>query len=161
MTGALRSDLITLASQETDPDGRKAKLVARLRQAVASLPPAKKKEIGSPDVFVRAQAEMMASPWMHYFLTYDPAPALKLVRCPVLALDGSNDLQVPPAENLAAISAALKAGGNPDVTATELPGLNHLFQTAKTGAPSEYGRIEETLAPAALTVIGDWVTARE
>lgn len=79
----------------------------------------------------------------------------------MLALDGSLDLQVPPAENLAAIGAALKAGGNADVTATELPGLNHLFQTAHTGSPSEYGRIEETMAPAALAAVGDWVAARE
>jgi hypothetical protein len=43
------------------------------------------------------------------------------------------------------------------VTTKELPGLNHLFQTCKTGAVSEYAEIEETIAPAALKVIGDWI----
>jgi hypothetical protein len=42
----------------------------------------------------------------------------------------------------------------------EMPGLNHLFQTAKTGAPSEYGEIEETMAPGVLAVIGDWIVQR-
>ena len=74
---------------------------------------------------------------------------------PVLAIDGSLDLQVPPKEDLAAIAAAL--AGNPDVTTTELPGLNHLMQTAKTGAPAEYSMIAETMAPLALKTITDWV----
>jgi hypothetical protein len=38
-----------------------------------------------------------------------------------------------------------------------LPGLNHLFQTAKTGSPAEYGKIEETFSPVALKTIGDWI----
>jgi hypothetical protein len=68
-------------------------------------------------------------------------------------------LQVPARENLAAIAAALKAGGNPDATVQEMPGLNHLFQTAATGSPSEYARIEETLSPAALSLVCGWVAA--
>ena len=82
-------------------------------------------------------------------------PVLKQVHCPVLALNGSKDLQVPPKEDLAAIKQAL--AGNPDVTTIELPGLNHLFQTATTGAPAEYGEIEETIAPAALDTITTWI----
>ncbi len=49
---------------------------------------------------------------------------------------------------------------NPDVTTIEVPGLNHLFQTATTGAPSEYGEIEETFAPAALDEISNWIVKR-
>lgn len=102
-----------------------------------------------------AQAAMVTSPWFRFFLTYDPAPVLKQVRCPVLALNGSKDLQVPPKEDLAAIKAA--TAGNPDVTTVELPGLNHLFQTAKSGAPAEYGDIEETIAPIALDTVTTWI----
>jgi len=65
---------------------------------------------------------------------------------------------LPAAKNLAATAAALQAGGNRDVTVKELPGLNHLFQTAPTGAVLEYGTIEETFAPAALQLVGDWLT---
>ena len=75
----------------------------------------------------------------------------------MLALNGEKDLQVPPKENLGEIAKALKEGGNSQVTVKELPGLNHLFQTCKTGAVSEYAEIEETIAPLVLTQIGDWI----
>ncbi|OGX82621.1 hypothetical protein BEN47_04400 [Hymenobacter lapidarius] len=87
-----------------------------------------------------------------------PAKSLARVRCPVLAVGGSKDVQVIATPNLAATAAALKAGGNRDVTIKELSGLNHLFQTAATGGPNEYGTLEETMSPAVLTVIGDWLT---
>ena len=106
---------------------------------------------------IEAQLKMVRSPWFRYFLTYDPRPTLGKVRCPVLALVGEKDLQVPPRENLSQIEATLKAGGNNRVTVKELPGLNHLFQTCKTGAPAEYAQIEETIAPSALSAIADWV----
>ena len=61
-------------------------------------------------------------------------------------------------ENLAEIEKALKSGGNEHVVIKELPRLNHLFQTSETGLPAEYARIEETIAPSVLTLIGDWIT---
>ena len=67
---------------------------------------------------------------------------------------------MPPRPNLPAIAAALEAGGNADYAAVKLPQLNHLFQTATTGSPSEYEAIAETLAPAALGVIGEWIARR-
>jgi pimeloyl-ACP methyl ester carboxylesterase len=96
--------------------------------------------------------------WMHFFLGYDPVPALRSLKIPVLAMNGSKDLQVPPAQNLPPIRAAL--ADNPKAQVVELPGLNHLFQTAGTGSPSEYGDIEETFAPEALKVMGDFVLAQ-
>ena len=54
---------------------------------------------------------------------------LERVRCPVLALNGSKDLQVTPEGYLAGIEAALKKAGNARFVVRELPGLNHLFQT--------------------------------
>ena len=110
------------------------------------------------DAQVNAQVQNLISPWMRFFLTYDPVPTLMKVKCPVLAINGEKDLQVPPKENLQAIEEALKAGGNRDYTVKELPGLNHLFQTAQTGSPSEYAKINETISPAALELIGNWVS---
>ena len=78
---------------------------------------------------------------------------------PVLAINGEKDLQVPPKEDLEAIDQALKDAGNKDYKIMLLPNLNHLFQTTKTGAQSEYFEIEETLAPIALQTIGDWIVA--
>lgn len=97
------------------------------------------------------------SVWYRNFLNTDPAPYLRRVKCPVLALIGSKDLQVPPAENLPAIRAALTAGGNKDFEVVEMPGLNHLFQTAGTGAVTEYATIDETMAPAVLEKVSAWV----
>ena len=106
---------------------------------------------------IDAQIKAISNDWFRFFLSYEPAPTLARLRMPVLAIGGSLDLQVPPAENLAAIRTAL--AGDKDVTIVELPGLNHLFQTAKTGAPSEYSIIEETMAPLALKTMSDWIIA--
>lgn len=99
-------------------------------------------------------------PWWPFFLTYDPRPTLSRVRVPVLAINGDKDLQVPAAPNLEGIAAALEEGGNSDFQTVSLPGLNHLFQTAETGAIEEYAQIEETFAPAVLELVGDWIAAR-
>jgi pimeloyl-ACP methyl ester carboxylesterase len=106
---------------------------------------------------MEAQIRQVNGPWFRYFLTYDPAPALAKVRCPVLAVNGEKDVQVLPDQNLPAIEAALKKGGNTDFRIVRLPGLNHLFQTAKTGSPQEYAVIEETMAPAALETVSAWI----
>ena len=116
-----------------------------------------KSKIGDPEVFLKAQLQSLLSPWLKFFLTYDPRPTLSKVKCPVLAINGEKDLQVPPKENLSGIEEALKVGGNQNYTVKELPGLNHLFQTAQTGMPSEYVKNEETISPAALKIISDWI----
>jgi uncharacterized protein len=104
-----------------------------------------------------AQVKTLTSPWFRYFLAYDPGPALRKVKCPVLALSGEKDLQVPPAQNLSVIRKALEDGGNRNFEVVELPGLNHLFQTATTGSPGEYAGIEETISPVALGKISGWI----
>ncbi len=112
---------------------------------------------GMPDAAAEAQAREASSPWYRFFIAYDPAPALRRLRIPVLALIGSKDRQVPADQNLPALRAALAA--DPRAAVIELPGLNHLFQHATTGAPAEYGRIEETLSPAAMDRIARWILA--
>lgn len=120
----------------------------------------KKEAMAAIEKNVEAQLEQLLSPWLRFFLSHDPVPTLMRVTSPILAITGEKDLQVPPKENLAAIEQALKKAEHPDFTIMELPGLNHLFQTAETGLISEYGRIEETFSPAALKIIGDWITDR-
>ncbi len=105
----------------------------------------------------RTLAEDTTRPWERYFLAYDPAPTLARLKVPVLALNGSLDVQVPSGENLAAARRALK--DNPRATIMELAGMNHLLQEAKTGAPSEYNDIEETMSPATLEIITAWLSA--
>ncbi|MBN2264168.1 MAG: alpha/beta hydrolase, partial [Prolixibacteraceae bacterium] len=106
---------------------------------------------------LKAQIDQLTSPWMRYFLNYDPLPTLAKVTCPVLALNGEKDLQVPPKENLSSIEKTLKGAGNNKVTAIEFKGLNHLFQECETGSPTEYGNIEQTISEKALTTISNWI----
>lgn len=103
------------------------------------------------------QVAAVNSPWFRYFLTYDPQPALTKLKCPVLALIGEKDLQVPPKSNLPAIEKALSDGGDKNFKTMELPGLNHLFQNCETGAVAEYGQIEETFSPKVLEIISEWI----
>ena len=107
-----------------------------------------------------ATTQQMTSPWFRHFLAYDPRPALNKVRVPVLALIGDLDLQVEPEQNLPEIRNALAEANNGDATVIEIEGLNHLFQTAKTGSMLEYGSIEETIAPKALDLVTDWILDR-
>jgi hypothetical protein len=65
-----------------------------------------------------------------------------------------------PQPNLLAIERALREGGNKDFTVKELPNLNHLFQTCTTGKLGEYAKIEETIAPAALELVTEWIARR-
>lgn len=132
---------------------------AEARAALAaSLTDARLTEAGIPLAGRDGMMEQMLSPWFRWFLRYDPVPPLRGFRGPILALNGSLDLQVLPGPNLAGIRAATAA--NRDVTIRELPALNHMFQTARTGGVGEYDRIEETMAPVVLSTVADWIRAR-
>jgi uncharacterized protein len=150
----------TYAAIRETPDS--AALAARLRQAVADLTPEQRTRAGLSGPALDAQIAQVSSPWFRWFLAYDPRATLRRVRVPVLALNGMLDLQVPYEPNLAAIGEALRAGGNPDHEQTALAGLNHLFQTSRsgTGSPTEYAAIEETMSPAVLERVSAWILAR-
>ena len=141
---ARQRKLLDLIETEKDPALLEQKLRAQLTEQV-------------PAAQVGTQIRALTSPWFRYFLAYDPATALRKLTCPILVLNGSLDLQVPPAQNLPAIRKALEEAGNTHVEIDELPGLNHLFQTAKTGSPLEYGKIEQTMSPVALDKISTWI----
>jgi pimeloyl-ACP methyl ester carboxylesterase len=153
----LRTAIEAIAA-EPDDDA----VAARIRPAILEILSGEGKTGGvAGDLAgVEAMVKQLTSPWFRTFLALDPRLALARVKCPVLALNGEKDLQVPPSQNLPEIAKALASGGNPAVTIKELPGLNHLFQPAKTGAPSEYAVIETTFDPEALTLIADWVLER-
>jgi pimeloyl-ACP methyl ester carboxylesterase len=110
-----------------------------------------------PEAQIGLQISQITSVWFRYFLTYDPATALRKVTCPILAINGSLDKQVLPGQNLPPIRKALADAGNQHAEVDELPGLNHLFQTAKTGSPTEYSTIEETMSPVALEKMATWI----
>ncbi len=97
-----------------------------------------------------------ATPWVHAFLRHDPQPDLASVNGPVLALYGGKDLQILSGQNAPAAEAALAKSGQ-KFTVKVFPDCNHLFQTAETGAPAEYSRIEETMSPEVMAEIRDFI----
>jgi pimeloyl-ACP methyl ester carboxylesterase len=160
MQRAVQEIMFKVIKEEKDNDKALKLIKKRLEEVFAKLTPEEQKAAEKTRGMVEAGVKSALTPWFRYFLTYDPRPALKKVRVPVLTLIGEKDVQVPPKENLKAIKEALDAGGNNDHTEKELKGLNHLFQTCKTGAVSEYGQIEETFAPSALKEISQWIGKR-
>lgn len=109
------------------------------------------------DATVRQYVSELSSPWIRFFLKHDPAKDLQKVTCPVLALYGEKDVQVPAKDNAAAARTALQAANNTMASIVEIPELNHLFQECSSGAPSEYATIEQTFSPKALTEILNWL----
>ena len=137
-------EILTLGETEKDDAALEKELKAKMTA-------------GESEAQIDAAIKVFKSPWFRYFITYDPATALRKVTCPVLAINGEKDTQVPPKQNLPAIQKALEEAGNKRFEVDELPGLNHLFQTAKTGAPAEYAQIEETISPVALDKMASWI----
>ncbi|MBV9868533.1 MAG: alpha/beta hydrolase [Abitibacteriaceae bacterium] len=109
---------------------------------------------------VDAQVKAIMAPATRFYFRYDPAATLRKVQCPVLAINGELDPFIPAKQNLNNIEQALQEGNNPDYTVKSLPKLNHLFQTAATASPAEQSQSKETIAPAVLTLISDWIKQR-
>jgi pimeloyl-ACP methyl ester carboxylesterase len=131
-----------------------------VRLQLAGLSEANRRASGDPDSLAAGAMRQLFAPWMRFFVTYDPRPTLRRLRCPVLAINGGRDLQVLPKENLDAIETAFKAGGVPHYTIKELPGLNHLFQSCTLCTLGEYMQLDETIAPVALETISQWILAQ-
>jgi len=146
------------AAKDATKEREMLKLVETEKDPTALEKELKEKMAGDvPAGQIGMQITQLTSPWFRYFLTYDPATALRKVTCPVLAINGEKDKQVLPSQNLPPIRKALEQAGNKRFEVDELPGLNHLFQSSKTGSPGEYAQIEETISPVALEKIATWI----
>ena len=146
--------------QEDDVNAAKTKIrevLLKAKPELAKLSADEKRKIELESV--NTYFDWLLSPGFSSILRYNPKETFRKVRCPVLAMNGDKDAQMPK-ENLKGIAEALEAGGNLQYTIKEFSGLNHLFQTAQTGSPSEYAGIEETVSPAVLNIISDWILKR-
>jgi pimeloyl-ACP methyl ester carboxylesterase len=110
--------------------------------------------------YLRAQFNAMITPGYRSFLATDPKDYLSLVSCPVLAINGENDVQVPALKNLEAIKHHIQKGGNYKVETKSYPMLNHLFQESITGQPDEYAKIDQTISPQILSDITNWIKSK-
>ena len=97
------------------------------------------------------------SPWMRFYINYDPSVALLKTKCALFALNGEKDLQVPCSENLNEMRTIMSKTKNKNVQFKSYPKLNHLFQTSNTGTINEYPLIEETIATQVLQDISTWI----
>lgn len=157
---SLNRKVFDIVNKSSSLEQLNSDLTIYFKQILKDNPNTQKPAEMSDDDFVNLQVKQIATPWRQYFIKYNPATALEKVKCPVLAINGEKDLQVPPKENLEAINKALTKGGNKRVTTKELPNLNHLFQECKTGLPDEYATIEQTFSPIALTEILKWLQSQ-
>ncbi|MFZ4465803.1 MAG: alpha/beta hydrolase family protein [Phycisphaerales bacterium] len=147
VAGASEGDLRALAAAAVDAQVRAGGAAAAMAEGE-----------GRSQV-IDGVVQQMRAPWMLRFMKLDPAPALRALRCPVLALFGERDLQVLPAQNEAPVAAALHEAGV-KATVRTMPGLNHLFQPARRGTLDEYATIDVTCDPAVLALVGDWILAQ-
>lgn len=160
---ALNQRLLDILRAEPDSARAVAAMRAAATEWLEALPPegaALRSRMESPQM--RAQVEqalaIQTTPWFRGLLAHDPLPSLDKLEVPVLAMYGELDLQVPPSQSVPVLEEMW--ADHPDATVRLMPGLNHLFQHAGTGLVAEYSQIEETFAPDALQVIGDWIEER-
>ena len=149
-------EIYNMVKIEKDNNKLQINIIDYLNEVKKVAPDSYAKEL--TDIAIKMQAKTISSPWMTYFIKTNPKEFLNQVNCPVLAINGSKDIQVIADLNLSGIHSALKH--NDDVTVKKLEDLNHLFQTCETGAVNEYAKIKETFSPKALQIISNWINKR-
>lgn len=152
----LQKRLFTILREEPDEKKAADRLEAEMKSSIKKLPGVLRTSFES-ESSRKMQIAILDNAWMRYFLAYDPMPTLKKVRCPVLAVWGEKDLQVPPVENVPALKKEIPDWADRKFTLHVFPSLNHLFQTCATGSPQEYQQLEETFSPLALDATSDWI----
>ncbi|HYD90715.1 MAG TPA: alpha/beta hydrolase, partial [Flavobacterium sp.] len=155
--GNINRHIYDVIKQEEDLNIMKSRLQAVFNKEMKPRLHSKGISQGDIDNYANIQVTELASPWYSNFIKYNPAVYLEKVQCPILAINGENDLQVAPKPNLDAIARTAEKSGNKRVTVKQLPGLNHLFQESATGLPAEYGTIEQTISPVAMNEVSGWI----
>lgn len=148
---------IDLAAAGTDSVSMRSQLGQVMIRQRDALPDSLKGGLTALQSEVVRIAAALRRPWFRSFVAFDPRPPLRAVKVPVLILYGELDRHVVPDQHLPEVEQALAGGGNRKVTIHRLPGLNHLFQPARTGTGDEYARIETTIDPVALDLVRDWI----
>lgn len=157
----LQRDLLDIVIEVEDDKKAAGEIRSILESMYAEMSEADKEILisvyGGIENYIEQTTEQLLLPWYRHFITYDPSPVLAEVRCPVLAINGSKDLQVEAGTNLLAIEEAFKKTGKKNYEIKEFPDMNHLFQHCETGHPAEYGQIKETISPDVLEYIAKWI----
>jgi hypothetical protein len=150
-------EVLRLLTENLDDAAVEKRLREMQEEARREMTPEELAKAAPVETTIAMSMSRIRSPWHRWAAAYDPAPTLRAVKCPVLAINGEKDCQVAAQENIEGIARGLAAGGNTNVKTEIFPKLNHLFQTCQTDSVKEYGEIEETMSPAALTMVAEWI----
>jgi pimeloyl-ACP methyl ester carboxylesterase len=141
--------LVETVRQTPNAAAARAKIITLLRSSNSAL----------DEPMARARATQLTSPWSRYFFDFDPANRLELVRCPVLLLNGTADLQVAAGRNMSLLQKGLRQSSQ-SVQAHRLGGVNHLFQDDPTKWPIVAGERQAAFSPEGLNYLQTWLLER-
>lgn len=131
-----------------------------LMEEMKKLPAAQQPSDAEMEKLVIKESKKVTNPWFINFLKINPDAYWSQLKIPVLAMNGTLDVQVISKENLNGIRSSLQKAKNNQFEIAEFPNLNHLFQEAKTGDVNEYGQLEQTIAPSVLEKMSSWILKR-
>ncbi|MEM7108807.1 MAG: alpha/beta fold hydrolase [Bacteroidota bacterium] len=163
MANGLNTKVLDMMSRsDMTEEALEAFIIKETVAMVEFMPETYKSSITDPQAYAKQQAKgaiaQFKSPWIQYYMTYDPAPTLAQVKCPVLMLFGALDTQVLASQNEHIMRSILMDSGNTDVTTKVFEKSNHLFQEAKTGTPQEYAFLKKEFDPAFLPFLSEWLS---
>lgn len=148
----LQRRLITMIAEETNPDMLRAKMTVEFKKMYAEMD-ANAKQMMTEEQMVNTGLKQVMSVELQSIIRHDPKLYYPKIKCPVLAINGSKDIQVLSGINL----KGWKDGLGQQVLTREFEGLNHLFQHCTACTVPEYGTISETISPEVLDVIAVWI----
>lgn len=158
----LQERAFAVLDETPDPAAARSRIEGLREAVLADLPEDQRAGLAAyfadrPEAERGLMVETVTTPWFRDLLAFDPAPVLRRLDVPLLALYGDRDLQVPAAENAPLLRRMLGEDRGGEHTVRVLPGRNHLFQPSETGLPAEYFIIETTIDPEVLELVGDWI----
>lgn len=158
----MNNKVMQLMSDANTPTEQLAAFVkAETLKLLPLLPEGIQSQIPDKNAYAEMSAQQVVlqskSPWIRYYMNYDPLPTLTKVKCPVLLLFGELDTQVLPSQNKDLMRDALTNSGNKMVEAIVIQKANHLFQEAVTGNPSEYAKLKKEFTPVLKQEIEKWI----
>ncbi len=125
------------------------------------LPESVRKRFSNDTTYAKLYANQtvgsLKNPWVKFWFSYSPKDDLGQIECPILALYGGLDTQVPAKEDSVALRQATDFSGNKNIEVIIFPMANHLFQKATTGMPNEYSSLEKSFVPGFLDSIATWI----
>ncbi len=154
---AIRHSIIKVVKEENDMQVITQKIISLNKEFLRTTPQYILDQMQMSAKDSTSAVDFYANVWTKYFLSFDPRPTIEKLKIPVLALNGTSDLQVPYKENLMAIEEALKKSDSKNYKILEMKALNHLFQVSESGSPAEYSSLEETFNEEAMKIIANWI----